>query len=141
MTTTPTPYGPIFHGGPCDDDYENIVLYDQGGDRAVIKMQRPAIKSFKEAEEAITRKFGRKQFILLTGSWRSCELQRQLFASDPNRFAHPDTTLHTRGLAIDVSQNQSSLKLKRIHTALTNRGWNRVRPDDEPWHYSFHLTA
>src|SRR5262245_39075243 len=136
MTTHETPYGPIFAGGSCEDDYPNIVLYDQGGDGLPIKLQRPAMKSFKAAEAAITRKFGRKQYIRLAGSsWRSCEFQRELWESDPKRFAHPDVTLHTRGLAIDVSQDQSWVKRRRIHTALTTRGWKQVRPDDEPWHY------
>lgn len=141
MTTTSTPYGPIFHGGSCKDDYANIVWYDQGGSRAPVKLQRPAMKSFKEAEQAISRKFGRKQYILLTGSWRSCELQRELWLSNPQRFAHPDVGVHTRGLAIDVSMDQSARKRKRIHTALTTRGWKQVRPDDEPWHYSFTVEA
>ena len=142
MTSTQTKYGIIFHGGPCKDDYDNIVLYDQGGSNIPVKLQRPAMKSFKEAEQAISRKFGSKQRILLIGnSWRSCAFQRECWEKDPSRFAHPDVGLHTRALAIDVNQNQSALKRRRIHTALTNRGWKQVRPDDEPWHYSFWLRA
>lgn len=134
MSTTRTLFGTIHHGGQCRDDYANIEIYDQppsGG--SPIKLQRPALRSFLQTERRLDKT------ISLTGSWRSCALQRELYARDSNRYAHPDVTLHTRGLAIDVSQAQSSRKLRKIRRLLTELGWHQVRPDDEPWHYSFWL--
>lgn len=132
MATMETKYGRIFYGGPCEDDYPNMELYHQRPDR-VVKLQRPAIKSLKAAEERVGRD------ILLTGTgWRSCSLQAELYASDSNRYADPDVTLHTRGLAIDVS---TEILNKKIKAALLDLGWHQVRPDDEPWHFSFRLTA
>lgn len=135
MTDTKTPYGIIHHGGPCKDDYDNINIYHQKGTGDAIKLQGPALRSFREAENKIGKP------IVCTGTWRSCRLQRELYSSDSSRFAHPDVTLHTRGLAIDVSTGLSFLRRRRIRGALLARGWHQVRPDDEPWHYSFWLTA
>jgi len=139
MTDTKTKYGVIHHGGPCKDDYENITGYDQPGTGApAVRLQGPAMRAFKAAEKRASRS-GKP--IILTGSSRSCETQWKLWRSDPNRFAHPDTSLHCRALAIDVSTGQGRFRLWRIKKALTAEGWNRVRPDDEPWHWSYVLTA
>ena len=136
MSTRDTPFGRIYFGGECKDDYPNIVIYDQppkGG--RPIKLQRSACRSFREAE----RRLGK--LILLTGSWRSCAYQRELYELDDDRYAHPDVTLHTRGLAVDVSTAQSKRRLRKIRRHLTDLGWKQVRPDDEPWHYSYVLMA
>lgn len=133
MTEAKTPYGVIFYGGTCRDDYPNMALYDQppaGG--SPIKLQKPAMLSFKEAQQRL----GKGKYIYLTGSWRSCAFQRELYNRDPRRYASPEGTLHTRGLAIDVSMNQSWLKRRNIKRILTNLGWKQARPD-EPWHYSY----
>jgi LAS superfamily LD-carboxypeptidase LdcB len=135
VTKAKTPTGVIFYGGPCKDDYANMRIYDQppkGG--SPIKLQGPALRSLKDAE----KKLGKP--IYLTGSWRSCAYQRELYTRDPKRYAHPDGTFHTRGLAIDVSQSQSKTKLARIHSLLTKRGWKQAR-SDEPWHYSYWIAA
>lgn len=123
-------WGEIRCGGPCRDDYGRIVIYHQSPARYV-KLQKAAIESLKDAEQDVRQK------IWVTGSWRSCSLQRQLRASDPSRFADPNETAHTRGLAIDVSQNQTGSDLRAIHKALISRWWFQARPSDEPWHYSF----
>lgn len=126
-----TKYGVVYHQPQCKSDWKNIVERDRNG--YTLKLQQPAMRSFRSAEE----KLGRE--IKLTGSWRSCSLQAQLYQSDTSRYAHPDKTLHTHGLAIDVSTAQPDQQ--RIRELLLARGWHQSRPDDEPWHYSFRLTA
>jgi len=122
-------WGRIRFGGPCKDDYFRIQIYHQDAQRYV-KLQRAAIASLQAAEEVLNAK------IYVTGSWRSCSLQAKLRRSDPKRFADPNTTAHCRGLAIDVSQNQTAKKLAKIDRELRIRHWHQARTD-EPWHYSF----
>lgn len=153
------PWGTVYRSETCKDDHNNMTVYDQpprGG--ATITLQGPAVKSFKDAEDAFYRKtsgtnwrpglppkFERKDGTLfrpiyLTGSIRSCELQKRLFASDDQRFANPDSTLHTQGLAIDVHMVWLG-KFPIIRALLKARGWGQSRPDDEPWHFSFGFLA
>ena len=156
VQTIQTPFGPIRKATGCKDDYENLEVYDQPGAGSVIVLQAPAVRSLQDAEEAVYRKMhpilaarrkrkdrrpGRELITVLAGSKRTCELQAILYRRDPNRYASPNTTLHTHGLAIDVSQAQGARKLRHIHHALMMRGWHQSRPDDEPWHYSYRLTA
>ena len=129
MTDTKTAFGVVHSGGSCCDDYRNIELYHRK-DGSTVKLQRPAMRSFKEAEEKVGR------LIPLTGSWRSCAYQAQLYNSDHDRYAPAASSLHYRALAIDVSTSTSSLLQRKIHRALMNRGWFQAR-DDEGWHYSF----
>ena len=75
MTTYDTPYGPVFDGGSCKDDYPNINIYHQTQTR-IVKLQGPALRAFKAAEERCATR--RKPHILITGiGWRSCSLQRE----------------------------------------------------------------
>ena len=146
-----TPYGRIFYDDDfCQDNYPNIVLYHQppAGSKTV-KLQAAAIRAFKNAEDRIQsrrirnlnspREDPKFRPIELTGSWRSCAYQAELYASDPNRYAPPNRTGHTRGLAIDVSQAQSARRLRKIRRALEAEGWHYARTD-EPWHASFYLS-
>lgn len=138
MATYQTKYGPIYDGGVCQDDYNNINIYHQTQTR-IVKLQGPALRAFKVAEEKIATP--RKKHLLITGiGWRSCSLQRELWLSDKDRFANPDGSKHCRGLAIDVDQGQSKLRLKAIHKALVAQGWNQSVPG-EPWHYSYHVVG
>jgi hypothetical protein len=129
MTDMKTKFGVVHYGGNCKDDYPNIRLYDQGGGRQVVKLQSPAIKAFKAAEERCGRK-------IPAASWRSCAYQAQLHASDPKRYADPATSGHPRGLCIDVSTAVSFLFARKIRRALTRVGWKQARPD-EKWHWSW----
>lgn len=129
-----TPYGSIHYTDRfCKDDYANIVLFEQGGG-VVIKLQRPAMDSFRECSKLV------RFPILVTGTWRSCAYQTQLYASDSKRYADPKVTAHPKGLAIDVSQAQSTTRLAKIHAALLKHDWHQVR-SDEPWHYSYGVTV
>lgn len=133
-----TPYGTIYYGGACKDNYPNFERYSQGG-QAVFFLQRPAMKAFKAAEERYQNKTNpQKNIHVLAGTNRTCSLQTSLYRSDSSRYAPPQYTGHTRGLAIDVSQAQPNLKM--IYTALLNEGWKKARPDDEPWHLSYWVT-
>lgn len=144
MATYRTRFGRIFAGGPCRDDYPNIVRYRQRDGWDPVVLQEPAMRSFKSAEKAFqhrTRHRPGRRPIPLTGSHRTCEFQRSKYAEDSKRFAHPDVTLHTRGLAIDVSTAIPQREKAIIEQALRRRGWKRSRPDTEPWHWSYFLEA
>lgn len=146
-----TPTGPIRYGGPCRDDYPNMETYDQGGGNTVLTLQRPAMRAFMDAQQRYAKAShwtkrrreknpSGKAIKVLPGTNRTCSTQTALYNSDPNRYAKPEITGHTRGLAIDVDQSQGWLALRRIHRALTAAGWTQTRPDDEPWHYSYGVT-
>lgn len=144
MTTYKTRYGPIYYGGVCKDNYPNMTLYDQppkGGNP--VKLQAAAIRAFKEAQKDLAHRLGWEsarikktggKMIALTGSWRSCAYQAELYRRDPRRYASPNGTGHTRGIAIDVSMNQAYLE--KIWASLRKIGWEHARPD-EPWHWSW----
>jgi len=149
VTEYATPYGRVFGDGACVDDYSNIILYSQPpAGSASVKLQAAAMRAFKNAEDRIQsrrirqlnspredRKF---RAIALTGSWRSCSYQRELYMRDSDRYAHPDRTGHTRGLCIDVSQAQSARRLRKIRRALEAEGWHYTN-SSEPWHASYWL--
>lgn len=144
MTDRKTEYGTIHFGGSCRSDYANIQLYDQHEQGwAVLKLQAPAIRSLKACEERwakLTMPWKKRRHIRVTGTHRTCEYQHQLYALDSDRYAHPDQGVHTRGLAIDIYWRGifTKLILKRI---LRSHGWSQSRPVDEPWHWSFGVTA
>jgi hypothetical protein len=146
MTDIQTQYGVIHDGGSCCDDYDNINIYQQTDSR-IVKLQGPALRAFKAAEQRITPKRmkvrGKTRHILITGiGWRDCALQRQLWLSDPGRYANPDGSKHCRGLAIDVDQGQrwtgrtTAGTLAAIKKALLLEGWHYAVPG-EPWHTSY----
>jgi hypothetical protein len=126
-------YGNIFPTtGPCKDDYPNIkVAHNMAGQ--LVKLQEPALLSYLDAERI------NGHAIQLTGypfgGWRSCEIQSQLYRSDPGRFADPDGSRHCRGLAIDVYYSSSNLTAK-ARAALVSLGWN-FAVSGEPWHCSY----
>lgn len=140
-----TETGIVYRSSSCKDDWPNMRTMKVCGQQ--LHMQLPAIRAYRLAcvefakrsgwtAARIKRTGGRT--ILLTGSWRSCELQRQLYASDSDRFASPNGTLHTQGLAIDVSTVLADFG--KAHAALEEIGWTRAR-SDEPWHHSWGFNA
>lgn len=146
MTDYQTPTGVIHYGGACKDDYPNIELYDQppkGG--SPVKLQAAALRAFRNAEQDFAPRYWSKKRraegrpIVLTGSWRSCAYQAELYDRDSSRYADPDVTGHTRGIAIDVSTAQP--RQGRIKRVLKKNGWTQTRPDDEPWHWSYGVTV
>lgn len=139
-----TRYGTIFHADRCKDDFGNIITARIKGRTftgnkvtATYTLQRPAIRSLR----AVARDLGsalRPRPVIVTGTIRACETQAALYKSDPNRYAHPNSTLHTQGLAIDVHTGHLNNKVRE---SLLRHGWHQSRPVDEPWHFSFRLTA
>ena len=152
-----TPYGVIHYGNGCRDDYPNMVTVDmlpEEGGNLLITLQRPAMKALLAAQvryakrmgwskqriEKRTVKIGAKKYpigrpiVMLPGTNRTCEIQTKLYNSDHNRYAAPQITGHTRGLAVDRSNAQPNLSI--VDACLAAEGWTRVRPTDEPWHWS-----
>jgi hypothetical protein len=152
-----TRYGVVHYGGGCQDDYPNMEVYDATpkGSGLILVLQRPALKALLAAQVRYARRMGwtkariekttvkvgnrrypeGKTIICLPGTNRSCETQAMLYRRDPNRYASPNTTGHTRGFALDVSGAQGNLAV--IYQVLAAEGWKRVRPDDEPWHWAW----
>jgi hypothetical protein len=144
--TVHTVTGPAYRSSKCEDRWPNMRTMTVAGQQ--LHMQLCAIRAYRQScrefaklsgwsPERIKRTGGRP--ILLTGSWRSCELQTHLHAEDPKRFADPDVSLHPEGLAVDVDTGQKGFGL--AVEAMANIGWARVRPDDEPWHHSWGYKA
>jgi hypothetical protein len=148
-----TKYGPVFRSTQCKDDHSNIVDASIGGERAIggtetYKLQKPAVESLRAVADVMGRRFPWRRVkrpVKVTGTWRACAYQAQLYFSDPKRYAHPNTTLHTQGLAIDVDTHWlgslTAFQLRRFRRAMAENGWSQSRPDDEPWHWSYGWTA
>ena len=140
-----TKYGIVYRSTTCKDDWPNMRTMKVCGQQ--LHMQLPAIRAYRQAcvlfaqrsgwmDKRIKREGGRA--ILLTGSWRSCRLQAQLYASDSSRFASPNGTLHTQGLAIDVSTALADFP--KALASLMEVGWFFPRAD-EIWHRSWGFSA
>lgn len=59
MSNISTPTGTIHYGGPCRDDYPNMVTLDQGGGNTVLTLQRPAMRAFVAAQLLYAKQIGR----------------------------------------------------------------------------------
>src|SRR5262245_14755817 len=103
-------WGQIRCGGECRSDYKRIQDWSDG--RVHYKLQKAALESLLAANKAVGFT------IEVTGTWRDCAFQAEKYREDPNRFAPPDTTGHTRGLCIDVSMNYGVLRRAKIRKAL-----------------------
>jgi hypothetical protein len=132
----PTRYGVVNHSSICKDDWDNIQTIRMGPS-AEYKLQISAIRSLRAVAKDVGGPWQPKP-VRVTGTWRSCAYQWQLYRSDPSRYAHPNTTLHTQGLAIDVHTDFLTQEVKQ---SLLSHGWKQARPTDEPWHFSFRLKA
>lgn len=146
METYKTRFGVVFHSDSCKDDWKNIrtTVRKRGlpGNRkevpfTTLTLQGPAIDSIRAVEKELSRPW-KAFYVRATGTIRTCEQQMALWLSDKERFAHPNSTLHTQGLAIDI---HTSFLDERLRKSMLAHGWHQSRPDDEPWHFSFRLTA
>jgi hypothetical protein len=140
-----TKTGTAYRSSTCNDHHPNIRTMTVCGQQlhmqlCAIRAYRLACKEFAKrsgwSPERIKRTGGRP--ILLTGSWRSCALQKELHTDDPSRFADPNGSLHPQGLAIDVDTGIKDFD--KAHASLADVGWRRAR-DDEPWHHSWGWNA
>lgn len=91
--------------------------------------------------------------IEMTGSYRSYAEQAKQYASNPNRFAPPDSSAHVRGEAVDIDLGRSGVSnpvkgdptYDRMRAAASATGWcfsalERSAGSSkmvEPWHVSF----
>lgn len=141
-----TKYGTVFRADRCKDDYGTLRTsgwYRRKGipfkKRAVyVTLQKPALDAFRRAEDVLGFQ------IFTTGSHRTCEFQAAKYREDPKRFAHPNEGVHTQGLAIDVDSGQLDKRGKdgrTVREVLRAVGWKQSRPEDEPWHFSWGVTA
>ena len=144
ITTYETRYGTVFHSSVCKDDFQNVVTKTvkrrgPGGYSVTYRLQAPAIASLRAVAKDIGGPF-RQLPVKVTGTSRTCAYQASLYAKDPSRYASPNSTLHTQGLAIDVDTNFLH-DHPEAKASLLAHGWNQSRPVDEPWHFSFRLKA
>lgn len=143
-----TKYGVVFRDvGGCKDDWNNIGtsryyrktsgLIRRRKRRVPITMQKPALEALKVAEQRLGHE------IVVTGSFRTCELQDALYHSDPpasmKRFAPNTVGVHCQALALDASTEQPDLTTA-IRKAMLAQDFHQSRPD-EPWHFSYHVSA
>jgi hypothetical protein len=137
-----TKYGTIHcrYPGP-KKKYGNVEIYHQTDDR-IVQLQAPALRAFKAAEKRLSGR--RRRIIKITGvGFRTYDLQMDLWKSDHNRYAHPDTSMHVEADAVDVDQSQrfrgKTVKqtLAMIKNALEAEGWHYSVPG-EVWHASYH---
>lgn len=150
MATFKTKTGPIYYDSTGNDHRPNIVDSRPRWRKRheAVKLQRAALRSFREAERLLGRRLGKGRWSLrksraidVTGSWRSFDLQAALFATNgvgdnpPNRYASPFTSGHVQGVAIDVSTAFAHFDL--AIAILESLGWQRSRPDDESWHLTY----
>ena len=144
ITRAGTRYGDVFRSSVCKDDFSNMITKTvkrrgKGGYSVRYTLQKPAVTSLR----AVARELGgpfRQMPVKVTGTSRTCEYQAALYAKDPHRYASPNGTLHTQGLAIDVDMNFLA-KFPQTKRLLLEHGWHQSRPDDEPWHFSFRFIA
>jgi len=149
VETYHTKFGDVYRlVGGCKDDYSNIVTSrtyrkESGIVRTrprtvAITAQRPLIKALRVVEAHLD------QEVVVTGSMRTCELQAALYRKDPSRYAPPSVGVHCQGLAIDVNTTwRAALSDKQeaeFVKLMKQVGFNQARPD-EPWHFSFEVTA
>ena len=149
VETYKTQYGDVYRCiGCCKDDYENITTsrnYRKASGvikwrprTVAISGQRPMLKAIREVEAGLGKE------IVVTGSLRTCALQAQLYARDPKRYAPPSVGVHCQGLAIDVNTEwRDSLTANeelRFKGLMKHNGFHQARPD-EPWHFSYEVTA
>lgn len=139
MTNYDTHWGTVHRTIKCRDDWNNIIIYHQDSQR-IVKLQKPAMESFKECEDRIAKHLHQSSHhIHITGvGWRSCADQAALYRSDPTRFAPADGSLHPQGLAIDLDMGAPHAEENK--RTLLNHGWHFPRAD-EPWHVSFRISG
>jgi hypothetical protein len=126
--------------------YKNVDVYHQTADR-IVQLQTPALRAFKAAEKRLNEGVKRRRIIKITGvGYRSYDLQKQLWLTDKNRYASPDTSMHVEADAVDIDTGQrfrfKTVKQTQalIRKALEAEGWHYA-VSGEPWHASFKVAG
>lgn len=104
---------------------------------------KPSGKLDKDAAAALARAQAKVGYDFPnTGAYRSYAVQAANFfdnnetlSDGRQRFGDPRKSLHVVGLAIDIHSGHASKP--EVVAAMTAEGWQRPRPDAEPWHYSY----
>ncbi len=77
------------------------------------------------------------QTIWLDNTYRSFQSQKDAYAKDPNRYAKPETSLHVKGLALDINGNKTNANDPLLHKAFKDHGWFNVSKSSGPLHWSY----
>lgn len=103
---------------------------------------RPSGQLDKDAAASLERIHQRVGFVVRnTSGYRSFASQaasynqNEMLSDGSPRFASPSKSLHVVGLAIDV--HTGDLNKPGVIAAFTAEGWQRARPNAEPWHFSY----
>ena len=127
--------------------HPQVQTYKQTRTRKVIG-QGPMLRAFKAAERrfyvATTPKWKRVplrvRHIPITGvGYRSFELQYTLWRSDSSRYANPYSSMHVKGLAVDISQGQDDQD--EAEKALRSVGFKDGASFGDPPHWSFPVSG
>jgi len=76
--------------------------------------------------------------IATVSDFRTREQQAVLYRLKPGIAAPPGTSLHERGLAIDLAASSQTGLIERL---LYEHGWRRFSPTGEPWHWTYELVG
>lgn len=89
--------------------------------------------------------------IKLTDSYRTCAAQAEGYKADPTRFAAPGSSLHPKGLAVDVNlaaigAQPGTATFDRLYSTARQLGWYNPRgpgrgDGKEPWHFSYGVSG
>lgn len=110
------------YGGKSHITGEQLVYLGMGNHRLTVD----AAAAWKAASNI----YGKP--IAITDSYRTKEMQEDVYARKPGLAAKPGTSRHERGNAIDVVDQGAS-----VRSALTTVGWAQFNVVKEPWHYSY----
>ena len=97
------------------------------------KLAPPAANAYRAASMA----FGAP--LPITDAYRTPAQQAACHAAKPGVCAPEGSSLHERGLAIDLDTSRLPTPdaAQKANQALTINGWVQFSPAGEPWHYSY----
>jgi hypothetical protein len=107
----------------------NLAWYGPG-----CRLDRGAVESLRHIGIVLGK------HIQTVSCWRSYAQQVRLHAAKPYLAAPAGSSLHERGLAIDVAAGFLA-RHPRVKRLLYMHGWHQFAPDYEPWHFSYRLTG
>lgn len=142
-TTTGSPYNMVgtqmqkaYQVGGTADSTQWVSI----GSQPQHKLAAPAAASFARVEAKYGKKIG------ISGAGRSYAAQVIGYATAPERFGKPGTSLHEFGLAVDLNQIVSLMEDPKLIEAFQSEGWFRrgkrgnwfgQENIPEPWHWSY----
>jgi LAS superfamily LD-carboxypeptidase LdcB len=98
-------------------------------------MDYEAVASFMRVQIA----YGKP--IILDNTYRTFAQQQAGYEKNPGVFGKPGTSLHERGLALDIKTTNPNLNDSKLVDAFTKEGWVRrgkvINGKPEPWHWTY----